>query len=210
MPHFRFAIEWGMSKATKLILWSVLTLLSSQGFAFNSPVSFGLFPPAQFPPSQFSVTGMRVSGLLGRHRDVYGIDLGLGGNITDQDFVGLAVSGLFNVTNGSTTALGLQAAGLTNINTKTAHIYGLQIAALLNNNIGASSVNGFQIAAVNKADHTVIRGAQIGIYNRAQSVYGLQLGLVNVCDDLHGIQIGLANFHHKGLFVVSPIINMGW
>jgi len=199
-----------MSKNIKLIILSVLTLLTTQGYAFNSPVSFGIAPPVQFPQSEFSVTGLRVSGLWGHHRDMYGLDFGLGGNVTDQDFVGLAVSGLFNVTRGTTTAIGLQAAGITNVNTKTANIYGLQIAALLNNNIGASSVNGFQIAAVNKADHTVIRGAQIGIYNKAQSVYGLQIGLINICDDLHGIQIGLANFHHKGLFVVSPVLNVGW
>lgn len=199
-----------MSKTIKFIILSVLTLLTPHGFAFNSPVSFGIAPPVQFPQSEFSVTGLRVSGLWGRHRDMYGIDLGLGGNVTDQDFVGIAVSGLFNITHGSTTAIGLQAAGITNVNTKTTHVYGVQLAGLLNNNIGSSSVNGFQIAAVNKADHTVIRGAQIGLYNKAQSVYGLQIGIVNVCDELHGIQIGLANFHHKGLFVVSPIINVGW
>ena len=189
---------------------TVIALLTAEAQAFNSPVSFGIAPPIQFPQKEFSVTGLRVSTLWGRHRDLYGIDLGILGNVTDQTFIGLAVAGLFNLTNGQTTVIGLQAAGLTNINTKTANIYGLQIAALLNNNIGTSSVNGFQIAAVNKADHTVIRGAQIGLYNKAQSVYGLQIGIVNVCENLHGLQIGLANFHHKGLFIVSPVLNVGW
>lgn len=190
----------------------VMGLLGIQfpALAFNSPVSVGIAPPVQFPTSKFSVTGVRLSTLWGRHRDLYGLDLGLIGNVTDQDFVGLGVSGLFNLTNGTTTALGLQAAGLANINTKTASIYGFQIAGLLNKNTGSSTVNGIQFAAVNLSDHTVIRGAQIGIYNKAQTVYGLQIGVVNVCDNLHGLQIGLANFHHKGLFVVSPILNVGW
>ncbi len=199
-----------MSKINKLIILTVIALLTTESQAFNSPVALGLAPPIQFPLREFSVTGVRLSGLWGRHRDVYGLDFGILGNVTDQSFTGIAVSGLFNVTKGTTHAIGLQAAGLTNINTKSAYIYGLQIAALLNNNIGSSVVNGFQIALVNKSDHTVIRGAQIGLYNKAQSVYGLQIGIVNDCENLHGLQIGLANFHHKGLFIVSPILNVGW
>lgn len=199
-----------MSKLIQKIIVAFAMLLGCRAYAFNSPVSIGIAPPVQFPTRDTSVTGLRVSGLWGHHRDMYGLDFGLAGNVTDQDFVGLAASGLFNVTRGTTTILGLQAAGLTNINTKTTNVYGLQIAALLNNNIGASAVNGFQIALVNKSDHTVIRGAQIGLYNKAQSVYGLQIGLVNICDNLHGLQIGLANFHRKGLFYVSPVLNFGF
>lgn len=189
---------------------AVMLLMEPSAYGFNSPVSVGLAPPVQFPTKEFSVTGVRTSLLWGRHRDVYGIDLGVLGNVTDQDFVGLAVSGLFNMTNGTTTVLGLQAAGLANINTKTADVYGAQIALGLNKNDGSSTVNGVQFAAVNMSEHTIIRGLQLGIYNRAQAVYGLQVGLVNVCENLHGLQIGLANFHHKGLFVVSPILNVGW
>jgi len=199
-----------MSKIIKAFFITVSMLGAIPAYSFNSPISFGIAPPVQFPQSDTSVTGLRVSGLWGRHRDMYGIDLGLAGNVTDQEFVGLAVSGLFNITHGQTTAIFAQAAGLTNINTTKANIYGVQIAAVLNNNIGESAVNGLMIAAVNKADHTVIRGAQLGLYNKAQSVYGLQVGVVNVCDNLHGLQIGLANFHNKGLFVVSPILNVGW
>ena len=199
-----------MSKISLALLISVVILGAGEAQAFNSPLSVGVAPPVQFPTKDFSVTGVRASLLWGRHRDVYGIDLGVLGNVTDQSFVGLGVSGLFNLTNGMTTILGLQAAGLTNINTKSVDVYGVQVALGLNKNDGASTVNGVQIAAVNLSEHTVIRGAQIGVYNTAQAVYGLQVGLVNVCDNLHGLQIGLANFHHKGLFVVSPILNFGW
>jgi hypothetical protein len=199
-----------MSKTIRLFIIAVSLVGAFPAYSFNSPISFGIAPPVQFPPSDVSVTGLRVSGIMGRHRDMYGIDLALGGNVTDQRFVGIALSGLYNITHGETTAIGLQAAGLTNINTTKTNVYGIQIAGLLNNNVGESAVNGLQIALVNLAGHTVIRGAQIGLFNKAKSVYGLQIGVVNICDNLHGLQIGLANFHHKGLFAVSPILNVGW
>jgi hypothetical protein len=180
-----------------------------RAWAAMSPVSITLAPPVQFPPADYNVTGARL-GILGHHRNVYGLDVGLVGNITDQDFTGLAVSGLFNYTKGQTTAIIGQFAGLTNINTSKARIYGAQIAALANMNQGEASVAGLQFALANLCEHTKIYGLQGGIYNRAQSVYGLQIGLVNVAEDLHGLQIGLVNFNHKGIFAVSPILNVGW
>src|SRR6476620_11643640 len=83
-----------------------------------SPVAVSILPPLQFPPEDFSVVGVRASLLWGRHRDVYGVDLGLIGNQTKQDFVGVGVSGGFNWTQGTTTILGLQLAGLANVNTQ--------------------------------------------------------------------------------------------
>lgn len=176
-----------------------------------SPVSVSVAPPVQFPPADFSVTGVRASALWGHHRNIYGVDLGLLGNITDQDFTGLAVSGLFNNTRGTTNVLGLQFAGITNINTNKTSVYGLQAALGANYNAAASKVAGVQLALLaNVAPFTDIYGAQIGLYNRAKDVYGLQIGLVNIADNLHGIQIGLANFNHKGPFAISPILNVGF
>lgn len=179
--------------------------------AFVSPLSVNIAPPVQFPPSDFNVIGVRASVLWGRHRDVAGIDVGLLGNITDQSFTGLSVSGLFNYTKGSTRALGLQFAGLTNINTSKTQVFGLQFALGANYNQAASTVAGFQIAGLaNVAPFTDIYGFQIGLYNRAKDVYGLQIGLVNVADNLHGVQIGLVNFNKKGPFAISPILNVGF
>lgn len=198
-------------KSSVVVLCAVLSavLVAPEAHGFYSPVSVSIIPPVQFPPSDFSVTGARVSIIYGRHRDIYGLDIGLLGNITEQEFVGIAVAGGFNMTHGNTTAL-LQIAGLANVNTNRADIYGAQIAALLNRNDGASTMTGVQLALVNYVPHTVVRGFQIGLYNKSQTVYGFQIGLVNVADDLHGLQIGLANFHNKGLFVVSPILNFGF
>lgn len=198
-----------MKNLIRSTLLLVLSAASLQVHGFASPVSVAIVPPLQFPPSDFSVTGVRVSAIYGRHRDIYGFDLGLIGNVTDQEFVGFGIAGGFNVTTGNTTAI-LQVAGLVNYNTNKTDIYGVSFAGLLNQFEGASSVTGLQFAAVNNVPHTVVRGFQVGVYNRALAVYGFQIGLVNRVDNLYGLQIGLANFHHKGTFVVSPILNFGF
>lgn len=194
-----------------------LFILIAGLFQFNSshaaisPVSIAIVPPIQFPPDDFSVTGVRASVLWGQHRDVYGLDVGVLGNITEQTFTGIGVSGIFNNTRGTTNILGLQLAGITNINTNKTSVYGFQIAGAVNYQSAASTVSGVQLALLaNLAPFTDVYGFQIGLYNRAKEVYGFQIGLVNVTDNLHGIQIGLVNFHHKGLFAVSPIINVGF
>lgn len=199
-----------MTKPIRFSLLIALLFLNCEAFAAFTPLSVNLVPPVQFPPSDYNITGLRTSLLFGRQRDMYGIDLGVLGNITDQNFVGLAVSGLFNITHGQTTALGAQLAGGANYNSQKTDVYGLQLALGANINKAASSVTGLQFALVNLADHTNVYGVQAGLYNRALAVYGFQIGLINVCDNLHGLQIGLLNFHSKGLFNVSPILNIGF
>lgn len=176
-----------------------------------SPLSLAILAPVQFPTSEFTVTGARISALWGRHRDIYGLDFGVLGNITDQRFVGIGASGLFNLTRGDTTILGLQLAGGANVNIQKTNVYGLQAALGVNVNQAESAINGVQLAALaNLSEFTAIRGAQIALYNRARAVYGFQIGLVNVATSLHGIQIGLLNFHQQGTVSVSPIINIGF
>ncbi len=196
-----------LKKLAALFLLSGFVSLSD---AAVSPVAVGFAPPVQFPGRDFSITGLRLSFLWGVQRDLYGLDLGLIGNTTEQDFVGLAVSGLFNRTKGQTTAIGLQAAGLANINENKTRVIGAQVALGLNQNKAVSTIAGLELALANLSPHTSVYGAQLGLYNVAQVVYGVQLGLVNVTESLHGIQIGLVNFHRKGLFSVAPIINIGF
>jgi hypothetical protein len=186
------------------------SFLTIPALAAVTPLSLGIAPPVQFPSAEFTVTGLRTSLLWGRHRDLYGIDIGGLGNITEQTFTGIGISGLFNYTQGTTAVLGLQFAGLTNINTNKTSVYGIQAALGMNLNTAASSLAGIQLAVANVSPFTDVYGMQLGIYNKAQEVYGLQIGLVNVASDLHGVQIGLLNFNQKGLFVVAPIINVGF
>jgi hypothetical protein len=201
-------------KIAPLILFAILSITifgESKAHAIVSPLSISIVPPIQFPSQEFTVTGVRVSALWGKHRDIYGIDLGVLGNMTEGVFVGAGISGIFNLTEGKTTILGLQLAGLANINSKEAKIFGLQLALGLNENDAASTLVGLQIAALaNLSGFTNIYGAQIGLYNKALEVYGLQVGLVNSTKNLHGIQIGLLNFNDGGLFKVSPILNVGF
>lgn len=175
-----------------------------------TPLSVAIAPPVQFPPADYSVTGVRLSALWGKHRDLYGLDVGVLGNITEQDFVGIGVSGIFNNTRGSTTILGAQIAGATNINTNKTRVFGVQAALGANFNSAESSVFGVQVAIANLSSHTKVYGFQVGIYNEAQDVYGFQIGLINRAKSVHGLQIGLMNFNQTGLFVVSPIINFGF
>jgi hypothetical protein len=191
------------------LLFAFVALIAPHGHAAVSPVSVAIIPPVQFPPADFSVAGVRASLLWGHHRDMYGIDIGLLGNITEQDSIGFAIAGGINYTKGTTVQV-LQLAGLLNINEQKTTITGVQFASLLNNNQATSAVYGLQLALVNWSDHTTIYGLQAGLVNKAYVVNGLQIGFVNSAENLHGLQIGLVNFHHKGVFVVSPILNIGW
>jgi hypothetical protein len=193
-----------------LVVIAVFMLNSNTADAASSPISLAVVPPVQFPPSDFSVPGLRLSLIYGQHRDVYGIDIGVLGNVTEQDFVGLAVAGGMNVTRGTTKALGLQGAGLANLNYGKTRVVGVQLAGVANYNQAESSLAGVQLALVNLADYTNVYGIQAGVYNRAKAVYGFQIGLVNVTTNLHGLQIGLVNVHHQGIFKVCPILNVGF
>lgn len=196
-------------KTLKLLFVAVLvSFTSSFAFAAASPLAVTIFPPIQFPPEDFNVTGLRV-GLIGKHRDVYGIDIGLG-NVTTGDFRGIGLAAGMNLTYGDVTAIAAQIGGITNINYGKANIFGVQLALAANYNSAESSVTGLQLSLANLADHTTIYGLQAGVYNKAREVYGFQVGLVNFAERLHGIQIGLLNFHKQGTFVVSPIINAGF
>lgn len=202
----------GNTRILLLAAFALITVTVSAGraLAAATPISVSLVPPLEFPPEEFSTTGVRISALWGRHHDMYGLDLGLLGNITEKDFVGIGLSGAFNYTQGTTRILGLQLAGLANINKEKTMIFGLQAALGVNSNTASSTLVGIELAAANIAPFTDVYGMQLGIYNKALDVYGLQIGLVNVASSLHGVQIGLVNFNAKGPFSISPLINVGF
>ena len=198
-----------MKKILSLVVVALAFLSIGRSEAALSPLGIAIVPPVQFPGHDFSVTGVRLSLLWGSQRNVYGLDVGVVGNITDGDSVGVAVSGIFNYNKGATTGI-LQAAGFGNYNTGKVRIYGVQLAGIMNSNKAESTVGGLQLALLNLTPFTNIRGFQVGLYNRAHDVAGIQIGIVNETDYLHGIQIGLVNFYHQGMFSVAPIINVGF
>lgn len=204
-----------MLKKTRL-LWVLglagLVLLSgARAQAFFSPLGVSLIPPVEFPPEEFSITGARASVIWGKHRGMYGLDLGLIGNVTEQNFVGLGVAGVFNMTSGEATVLGFQLAGIANVNSTKANIFGLQLAGAVNSNLGEATLVGVQVALLsNYSPYTHVYGVQVGLYNKAREVHGFQIGLCNVTENLHGIQLGLVNFNTHGLFAIAPILNIGF
>jgi hypothetical protein len=198
-----------MQKIIKILL-VFAAIFATQAHAAFTPLAIDIAPPIQFPPSDFSITGVRLSALWGNHRNVYGLDLGLLGNVTQLENTSVAVSGLFNITGGTTNAMGLQVAGLFNYNAMKTRVIGIQAAAIVNINSGESTVGGLEIALVNLAEHTKIYGLQAGLFNKAQDVYGFQIGVINMTNALHGIQIGLLNFNYTGTFSVSPFLNVGF
>lgn len=186
-----------MSKLIQLFLF--ITIFSFAGFSYAkppvgsaTPIGLGIYPPVQFPNTKFAVSGVRMSVLMGENREMSGIDIGLIGNNTGQDFVGLAIAGLFNWNQGTATIFGAQLAGIINLNEERGSVYGLQLAI------------------VNQSQFIDIYGLQVGLFNKANSIYGLQVGLFNYTKNLHGLQIGLANYNDGGPFRVSPLINFGF
>ena len=203
-----------MPKYSRVLLAAASFLLPffSQSFAQAaiSPLGLAIFPPLQFPPEDFTVALARVNVFWGQHQRVYGFDIGVIGSVTDVNFAGIAVAGVFNFNKGMSTIIGLQLAGITNVNVNKANIYGLQLAAGLNSNQAESTHIGAQLALINNSPFTHLGGVQVGLYNRALTVTGFQIGLINDTENLHGLQIGLINFHRKGLFYVAPILNFGF
>lgn len=198
-----------MNKQTKAFLLLALVFFCAPARAALSPVGISIFPPIQFPTSKTYITGVRVSALWGSHWKVYGIDLGAIGNITQQDIVGISVSGIFNANYGNISIFPLQVAGIANIGDGRVDIIGVQAAVAVNYIPKAGTITGLQVAVANLADHTNIRGVQVGIFNTADHVYGFQIGVVNQAESLHGIQLGLINMHKTGIFPIVPGINIG-
>ncbi len=198
-----------MKTQTKLFCLLAFTFFCAPARATLSPVGIAIFPPVQFPDSKVYITGVRVSALWGSHWKVFGADIGVVGNITQQDMVGFAVSGIFNAGYGNISIFPAQIAGIANIADGRVDVYGLQLAAGVNYIPKGGTITGLQVALVNLAQHTDIRGFQVGLYNTANRVYGFQIGVVNQAESLHGIQLGLINMHRTGLFAIVPGINIG-
>jgi hypothetical protein len=200
---------------TRILVASVAAFAAVFFYAPNahalfSPLGVAILGPVEFPPPSFSIVGARISAIYGEHRDVFGLDVGAVGNVTDVSFVGLAVAGGFNYNRGVSTAVGLQAAGVTNVNINKARVVGVQLAGIANVNKAESSIVGLSLALGNYGPATTVYGFEVGAYNKAHTVNGFQIGIVNVCDQLRGLQIGLVNFNKTGPLAVAPILNVGF
>ena len=195
-----------------------------------SPVGIGIAAPIQLPFVDSDVYGLRLGGLFGYNRDVYGIDVGVaevcsGGFrglqvsamswIERSDVYGVQASALANVVNASTIALQIApvnvvwedavGAQLGAINFTT-DFRGVQVGGLINWNDLASY--GLQLGLVNANQQEFYGWSFGGIVNYADSFSGLACGLVNVAYDVTGCQIGVFNACDHMHGVQFGLVNM--
>ncbi|MBR0055695.1 MAG: hypothetical protein IJP66_00040 [Kiritimatiellae bacterium] len=167
-----------------------------------SPLAIGIFPAVEAPAQDCDVTFLRINILAGRHRDVYGLDVGVIGNEVAGEFVGVQVAGFYNSIGKSDVAL--QFAGI--LNRCGGDFAGLQAAVAANFTDG--TMTGFQFGLVNRAAR--LDGLQIGLFNIAETGSGVQIGLWNSAQSLEGLQIGVGNCNADSSMPFFPVINFAF
>lgn len=135
----------------------------------SSIAAFGIVPVLSFPGANYEIDGFRFNLFVGEHVDVYGLDIGIVGNIATREFNGLQVAPFFN---------------------RIGESAGVFQVSLFNRCDGY--FGGLQVGGVNIAEKGA--GAQIGIINVGNNLQGLQLGVVNMISDSNHPLLPLANF----------------
>ena len=158
-----------------------------------------LVPSVQTPDKDADVALMRASLVCGRHKNVYGLDFGVIGNITDEEMLGCGIAFVFNWSGNSRSAF--QFAGV--LNRSDRDFKGMQ-TALVVNDVERDFV-GLQIALANLTDG--LSGMQFGGFNKARTGTGFQLGAVNVAEQFTGVQIGILNLNLDSPVPLAPIFN---
>ena len=170
--------------------------------AGTTPLAFALVPGVALPLADWSVVGVRINIFAGRHRDLWGVDIGGLGNELTGSLAGVQGAGLWNRVGEAPAAL--QSAGLANLCERD--FCGVQTAGIYN--WTGEEFMGLQAGLVNRAGG--LTGLQVGLYNGADHGHGVQIGLVNAARALAGVQIGLANFNADSALEFFPIINMAF
>ncbi len=167
-----------------------------------SPIGFSIFPAVEMPSKAWDVAFLRINVFVGRHREVYGLDVGAIGNETEGEFVGVQAAGLYNRIGYSEGAF--QLAGI--LNRSSGDFAGLQAAVAAN--ITDGTMTGFQLGLVNRAAR--LDGLQIGLFNIAETGSGVQIGLWNSAQSLEGLQIGLGNYNADSSMPFFPVVNFAF
>jgi len=171
----------------------------SEGGACQQEFAAALVPSVQTPAAGADVTLARVALVCGSHRNVYGLDFSVLGTLVEDDMVGFAFSGVFNVIGRSRSAV--QIAGL--FDSARGDFTGLQLTA--GANLVQGTFRGLQIGSANVCDG--LCGMQFGVFNKARAGVGLQLGGVNVSERFTGVQLGLVNLNLDSSVPMVPILN---
>jgi hypothetical protein len=166
-----------------------------------SPLAISLLPPAQFPPEDWDVTGLRLNLFVGLHNQVGFIDLGVLGNLSHGDVMGLEIAGVWNQV--AQNAQAVQIAGFGN--RVLGEFKGLQLAGFLNYGNISADVQGLQLACVNIAGG--LEGLQVGLVNRAEEASGMQFGVINMAKNMNGLQLGLINIISDSTLPFMVLLN---
>lgn len=170
--------------------------------AGREAVAFSLLPGLETPDPDWAVDAFRFNVLVGRHHSVRGADLGLLGNLVDNDFSGFAVALGFNDCGRADSAFSL--AGV--FNHASWNYSGLQFALGMNDVEGV--MTGVQVSLYNRASR--LTGLQFGAINFTERGKGVQIGIVNSTDLLRGGQIGVINIISQSSFPFWPIVNFSF
>ena len=154
-------------------------------YVATSPFAISFAPKFEAPSETWDIIMFRLNALVGRHRAVYALDVGVLGCMADYKMDGIGVAGLFNSVGESDGAF---------------HVAGIF-------NFAAFDFSGCQISGIYSGTEGTHRGLQIGIGNYAGSLVGAQIGVVNYAERLKGVQIGLLNFNRSSLVAFLPVAN---
>ena len=177
-----------MSRLIYLLFFLPFFTLSARDVV---PFGIGIFPGILSPPGiKQSVTGLRISPLVGIHRDVYGVDVGVVNMAVGN--TGATQLGIFNYQGKRMNVLGLQLGALVNWNAGHVSGLGLQMAGLLNKNTDNGYFFGMQVAPWNHSPKNNLYGTSLGLFNQNGYLRGLQMGIINRAADLGGLQVGAA------------------
>lgn len=165
------------------------------------PIGIYLLPNIGFPGEHWDVGPVRVNIIAGRNRDIYGLDLGLVGNMVTEEFTGLQSAGVFNRIGHSDGAV--QLAGI--FNKCYSGFTGLQVAIA---NVVDGEMDGLQIGLCNRS--SVLDGMQLGVVNIVDSGDGVQIGVINSARELDGLQIGVINVIRDSSMPFLPLLNFAF
>lgn len=171
-------------------------------YAGESPFAFSVMPIVEYPNRSWDSDLLRFNLFVGAHRNVYWLDVGTIGNISDHEMNGLGIAGIFNDVGTSSGAI--HVAGV--CNHADWNFSGLQLAAGFCWTEGF--ISGFQVALVNAAGR--LHGLQVGGMNVSEHGAGVQIGILNLSDRFEGLQIGLLNVNRSSAVPVFPLVNFAF
>ena len=188
-------VPWGMAR------WDVFGL-DVNFFYSDAPKMYGLGVGGLAMRTREDLYGAQLAGCCNwNEKDVYGLRMTLGANVTFGETRGLDMGG-FAYRVGEMRGVDIEFVGCY----QQSNFWGIQIGGLVNftteQTYGANFAIGGNIAKV-------AYGLELGgIFNFADELHGCQVGLVNFARECPwGFQIGLVNIILDNQVKVLPIVN---